>query len=69
MLSKFVSALGKSYSSNRVLLKLIKEWKKSLDGKSFIEAVLMDLFKSCLTVMLLIYLLQNLTLMAFLWIQ
>ena len=43
ILSKFVSAYGKSYSSNHALLKLIEEWKKSLDDKNIIGAVLMDL--------------------------
>ena len=38
-----VSAYKKSYSSNYVLLKLIEEWKKSLDDKNIIQAVLMDL--------------------------
>ena len=43
VLSKFVSAYRKSYSSNNVFLKLIEEWKKSLDDKNIIGAVLMDL--------------------------
>ena len=38
-----VSAYKKSYSSNYVLLKLLEEWKKSLDDKNIIRAVLMDL--------------------------
>ena len=46
ILSKFVSAYRKPYSSNRVLLKLIEEWKKSLDDKNIIGAVLMDLSKA-----------------------
>ena len=46
ILSKFVSAYGKSYSSNHALLKLIEEWKKSLDDKNIIGAVLMDLSKA-----------------------
>ena len=41
ILSKFVSAYRKFYSTNHVLLKLIEEWKKSLDDKSIIGAVLM----------------------------
>ena len=45
ILSKFVSAYRKPYSSNRVLLKLIEEWKKSLDDKNIIGAVLMALSK------------------------
>ena len=46
ILSKFVSAYRKSYSSNHFLLKLIEEWKKSLDDKNIIGAVLMDLSKA-----------------------
>ena len=45
VLSKFVSAYGKSYSSNHALLKLIEEWKKFLDDKNIIGAVLMDFSK------------------------
>ena len=45
ILSKFVSAYRKSYNSNHILLKLIEEWKKSLDDKNIIGAVLMDLSK------------------------
>ena len=46
ILSKFVSAYRKSYSSNHVLLKLIEEWKKSLGDKNSIGVVLMDLSKA-----------------------
>ena len=45
-LSKFISAYGKSYSSNQVLVRLIESWKKSLDQKTFVGAVLMDLLKA-----------------------
>ena len=45
-LSKFVSAYRKSYSSNHVLLRLIENWKKSLDNKDFVDTVLMDLSKA-----------------------
>ena len=45
-LSKFISAYRKSYSSNHVLLRLIENWKKSLDNKNFGGAVLMDLSKA-----------------------
>ena len=44
-LSKFISAYRKSYSSNHVLIRLIENWKKSLDPKKFVGAVLMDLSK------------------------
>ena len=46
VLSKFVSAYRKSYSSNHIPLKLIEDWKKSLDDKNIIGAVLMDLSKA-----------------------
>ena len=45
-LSKFISAYRKSYSSNHVLIRLIENWKKSLDQKKFVGAVLMDLSKA-----------------------
>lgn len=45
-LSKFLSTYRKSYSSNHILLKLIEEWRKSLDDRNIIVAMLMDLFKS-----------------------
>ena len=50
-LSKFVSAYRKSYSSNHVLLRLMENWKKSLDNKNFVGTVLMDLSKAfdCIT--------------------
>ena len=44
-LSKFISAYCKSYSSNHVLIRLIEKWKKSLDQKKFVGAVLMHLSK------------------------
>ena len=46
VLSKFVLGYRKSYSSNHDILKLIEEWKKSLDNKNIIGAVLMDLSKA-----------------------
>ena len=45
-LSKFISAYRKSYSSSHVLIRLIESWKKSLDEKKFVGAVLMDLSKA-----------------------
>ena len=42
ILSNFISA----YSSNHVLLRLIENWKKSLDNKNFVGTVLMDLSKA-----------------------
>ena len=46
ILSSFISAYRKSYSSNHVLLKLIEEWKKSSDNEDIVGAVLMDLSKA-----------------------
>ena len=45
-LSKFVSAYRKSYTTNHVLIRLTENWKKSLDQKKFVGAVLMDLSKA-----------------------
>ena len=46
ILSKFISAYRKKYSSNHVLLRIIEEWKSNLDNKKFVGAVLMDLSKA-----------------------
>ena len=45
-LSDFISAYGKSYSTNHVLIRLIENWKKSLDQNKFVGAVFMDLHKA-----------------------
>ena len=45
-LSNFISAYRKSYSTNHVLIRLIENWKKSLDEKKIVGAVLMDLSKT-----------------------
>ena len=45
-LSKFISACRKSYTCNHVLIRLLESWKKSLDQKKFVGAVLMDLSKA-----------------------
>ena len=45
-LSKFISTYRKSYSSNHALIRLKENWKKSLDQKKFVGAVLMDLSKA-----------------------
>ena len=42
-LSSFISTYRKRYSSNHVILRLIEEWKRNLDNKKFVGAVLMDL--------------------------
>ena len=46
ILSNFISAYRKAYSSNHVLLRLIENWRKSLDNKNFVGTVLMDLSKA-----------------------
>ena len=46
ILSNFISAYRKTYSSSHVLLRLIENWKKSLDNKNFVGTVLMDLSKA-----------------------
>ena len=45
-LSKFISAYRKSYSTNHVLIRLIENWKKSLEDKKIVGAILMDLLKA-----------------------
>ena len=42
-LSDFMSAYRKGYSANHVLIRLIENWRKTLDNKLFTGAVLMDL--------------------------
>ena len=44
-LSIFISDYRKSYSSNHMLIRLIENWKQSLDNKKFVVAVLVDLSK------------------------
>ena len=46
ILSSFISAYKKSYSSNHVLLRPIKNWIKSIDHKNFVGTALMDLSKA-----------------------
>ena len=45
-LSVFISAYRQTYSSNHVLIRLIENWKQSLDKNKFGGAVLMDLSKA-----------------------
>ena len=45
-LSKVISAYHKSCSTNHVLIRLTENWKKSVDKKKFVGAVLMDLSKA-----------------------
>ena len=45
-LSNLISAYRKKYSSNHVLIRLIETWKKHMDLKFFVGAVLMDLSKA-----------------------
>ena len=39
----FISVYRKSYSSNHVLIRLIENWKQSIDNEKFVGALLMDL--------------------------
>ena len=41
--SEFVAAYGKCYSSIHVLIRLVEKWKKELDNKKYVGAILMDL--------------------------
>ena len=43
LLSKFISAYPKSYTSSYVLICLVENWKNSLEEKKFVCVVLMDL--------------------------
>ena len=45
-LSKLICAYRKSSSTNHISIRLIENWKKSLDQKKFVSAVLMDLSKA-----------------------
>ena len=45
-LSNFISAYRKGYSTNHVLIRLITNWKTTLDKNLFTGAVLMDLSKA-----------------------
>ena len=40
--SVFISAYRKIYSSNHALIRLIENWKQSLDNQNFVGAVLID---------------------------
>ena len=46
ILSVFIAAYRKKYSTNSVLIRLIESWKKQLDKKKIVGAVLMDLSKA-----------------------
>ena len=46
LLSIFISAYRKFYSTNPVLMKLMEDWKKYLDDGKFVGAILMDLSKA-----------------------
>ena len=45
-LSIFISAYRKNYYSNHVLIRLIENWKQSLDNRKFVGAALIDLSKA-----------------------
>lgn len=44
--SPYISAYRKGYSTQHVLMRLVEEWKESLDNKNLVGAVLMDLSKA-----------------------
>ena len=46
ILSAFISAYRKNYSTSHVILELIEEWRKQLDQGKFVATVLMDLSKA-----------------------
>ena len=46
ILSNFIAAYRKTYSSSHVLIRLIENWKKHLDNKKIVGTVLMDLSKA-----------------------
>ena len=46
ILSVFISAYRKYYSTNHVLIKLMEDWKKHLDDGKFVGTILMDLSKA-----------------------
>ena len=46
LLSIFIAAYRKKYSTNHVLIRLLEDWKKNLDKRKFVGAVLMDLSKA-----------------------
>ena len=46
ILSNFIAAYRKTYSSSHVLIRLIENWKKYLDNKKIVGTVLMDLSKA-----------------------
>ena len=45
ILSNFIAAYRKTYSSSHVLIRLIENWKKHLNNKKIVGTVLMDLSK------------------------
>ena len=44
-LSEYMAAYRENYSSNHVLIRLIKNWEKAFDEKFLVGTVLMDLLK------------------------
>ena len=45
-LSEFVATYRKYYSSSRVLIGLVENWKRELDNKKYVGAILMDSSKA-----------------------
>ena len=46
ILSTYVSAYRKGYSTQHVLTRLVEDWKKGLDEDYYVDSVLMDLVKA-----------------------
>ena len=46
VLSNFICAYRKSFGTNHVLIRLIEDWKKSLDNNNIVGAVFIDLSKA-----------------------
>ena len=45
-LSMYISAYRKGHSTQHVLMRMIEDWKKSLDNNKYVGAILMDLSKA-----------------------
>ena len=44
-ISPFISAYGKNYNTQHVLLRLLEEWREHLDNNKTVGGILMDLSK------------------------
>ena len=45
-ISPFISAYGKNYNTQHVLLRLLEEWREHLDNNKIVGGILMDLSKA-----------------------